>query len=135
SLAYSTSAVAGATGTICGMAVVASAHATKLWDAIKRVHTDVVVKLEKLFQPAVDFLGPPKSFETMDSVQRLAAKLAKRPLEGYQLQSTVPFALIKETLRLQGHPVRNRVRPPYEQVSADVSERLKTALKLSEVIS
>jgi 4-hydroxy-tetrahydrodipicolinate synthase len=135
SLAHSASAVAGASGVICGVAVVAPAHATKLYDAIKRLHADVVVRLEKLFSPSVEMLGPPKSFETMDSVQRLAARLAKRPLEGYQLQSTVPFALIKETLRLQGHPVRNRVRPPYEQVSADVSERLKTALKLSEIIS
>jgi 4-hydroxy-tetrahydrodipicolinate synthase len=135
SLAHRELAAAGATGSICGLAVIASAHASKVYDALKRGHVEVVGKLERLFQPAVEMLGPPKSFETMDSVQRLAAKLAKRPLEGYQLQSTVPFALIKEALRLQGHPVKNRVRPPYEQVSTDVSERLKTTLKLSEILT
>jgi 4-hydroxy-tetrahydrodipicolinate synthase len=135
SLSFSGAHRAGASGSICGMAVIASAQAAKLLDAIQRKDNLVVTKLEKIFSPAVEMLGPPRSPEEMDGVQRLAAKLAQRPLEGFQMSPTVPFALIKEALRLQGHPVKNRVRPPYEQVGADVSERLKTTLKISEIIT
>lgn len=134
-LAFNGAAKAGADGVICGISVIASAQASKLADAIKRGHNEVVARLEKIFAPAVELLGPPRSAENMDSVHRLAAKLAKRPIDGFQLQPVVPFALIKEALRLQGHPVKNRVRPPYEQVSTEASDRLRSVLKLAEIIS
>jgi 4-hydroxy-tetrahydrodipicolinate synthase len=135
SLSFSAAHKAGAAGTVCGLAVIASAQAAKLFDAIQRKDDLVVTKLEKMFAPAVELLGPPRMPEELEGVHRLAAKLAKRPLEGFQMAPIVPFALIKEALRLQGHPVKNRVRPPYEQVGADASERLKTTLKISEIMT
>jgi dihydrodipicolinate synthase/N-acetylneuraminate lyase len=45
SLAFRELAGAGATGTICGIAPVAPAHASKLYDAIKRGHAEVAGKL------------------------------------------------------------------------------------------
>jgi hypothetical protein len=38
-------------------------------------------------------------------------------------------------LRLQGHPIKARVRSPYEPISAEGSERLKTALKIAGLLS
>lgn len=135
SLAFSKAAHAGATGVICGLAAIASDQGAKLFEAIKHDYADIIANLEKTYAPAVDMLGPPRAPEELDGVQRFATKLAKRPLEGYQIVPTVSFALIKEALRLQGHPVKNRVRAPYERVSAEASERLKLTLRIAEIIS
>jgi 4-hydroxy-tetrahydrodipicolinate synthase len=135
SLSFSAASGAGATGTICGMAVIASDQAPKLHDAIKRLDANVAGVMEKRLAPAVELLGPPRSGEETDPVKKLATRVAQRPLEGSQLVPLVPFAMIKEALRLQGHPVKARVRSPYEPVTAEQSERLKAALKVSGLLS
>jgi dihydrodipicolinate synthase/N-acetylneuraminate lyase len=51
------------------------------------------------------------------------------------MRPTVPFRLIKEGLKHQGHPVKGHVRPPYEDVGHEESERLKLVLKSSGLVS
>jgi 4-hydroxy-tetrahydrodipicolinate synthase len=135
SLAFSTAAKAGANGSICGMAVIAPEQAGKLFDAIKRLDANVAGVLEHRLAPAAELLGPPRAGEERDRVKRMAAKIAQRPLEGSQLTALAPFGMIKEALKLQGHPVKGRVRSPYEGVSSADLERLKSVLKVSGLLS
>lgn len=135
SLSFSQASGIGATGTICGLAVIASDQAPKLYDAIKRLDANIAGVMEKRFAPAVELLGPPRAGEETDRVKRLATKVAQRPLDGSQLMPLVPFAMIKEALRLQGHPIKARVRSPYEAITPEQSERLKAALKVSGLLS
>ncbi|MCK6552830.1 dihydrodipicolinate synthase family protein [Myxococcota bacterium] len=134
-LSFSAPAKVGATGSVCGLAILASDHASKLWDAVQKKEQDFVDKLEKKLAPAVDLLGPPKGGDELDGVHRLAARIAQRSLDGSQMAPVVPFALVKEALRLQGHPIKSRVRTPYEPVSGEASERLKGVLRVSGLLS
>jgi 4-hydroxy-tetrahydrodipicolinate synthase len=135
SLSFSGAAKLGASGAICGMAVIAAEQAPKLVDAIRRQDAQVTGVMEKRLSPAVELLGPPRSGEETDPMKRLAARVAQRPLEGFELRPLVPFALIKEALKLQGHPIKPRVRSPYEAVSNELRERLKSVLKVSGLLS
>src|SRR5689334_3595006 len=71
SLAFSSAAMAGATGVICGMAVIASEQAPKLFDAIKRLDANIAGVMENRFAPAVEMLGPPRAGEETDPVKKL----------------------------------------------------------------
>lgn len=135
SLAFSAAAKAGASGSICGIAVIAAEQSVRLFAAISRGEHEAAGVMEKRLAPAAELLGPQRGPDDLDGVGRLAAKLARRSLDGTNLAPTVPFALIKEALRLQGHPIKNRVRPPCEPVSADASERLKAALRVSGLMT
>jgi hypothetical protein len=82
----------------------------------------------------VELLGPPRSLEELDGVKKLTAKLANRALVG-AMPPLVPFAHVKEGLRLQGHKLKNFVRPPYEHVSPEQSEKLKAVMKSSGLLT
>jgi 4-hydroxy-tetrahydrodipicolinate synthase len=133
SLTLSRTIKGGAEGVVCGLAVVASAQAAALYKAV-RANEGQADEMEVRFSPAVEALGPPIVTEGKDGVQKLATKIAKRSIEGPAIPPTFPFALLKETLRLQGHPIRPDVRPPYEAVKPDASERLKLTLQQAGLI-
>jgi 4-hydroxy-tetrahydrodipicolinate synthase len=134
SLAFSGAAKAGAAGTICGLAMLGTDQAVELMGAIKASDLKKIKSIEKKSQPAVDLLGPPRSLEELDGVKKLAAKLANRPLSG-AMPPLVPFAYVKEGLRLQGHKIKSFVRPPYEQVTPEQSEKLRAVLKSSGLLT
>jgi 4-hydroxy-tetrahydrodipicolinate synthase len=125
---------AGATGALCGIAPLASAQVDALSQAIAEKELDKVDALEARLHPVVEMLGPAPLIETKDGVQKLATKIARRSVESPALTSTTPFALIKEGLRLQGHPIRADVRPPYEPVKPEASEKLKWVLQQAGVL-
>lgn len=133
-LAFSGAARAGASGVVCGLSMLATELAVESMSAVKAGEMDRIKKLERQTRPAVDMLGPPRSLEEADGVKKLAARLAKRPLTG-AMPPLVPFGHIKEGLRLQGHKLKSFVRPPYEQVAGDQSDRLKAVLKSSGLLS
>lgn len=133
-LAFSGAARAGASGAVCGLSMLATEVAVEMMSAMKAGELDKIKKLERQTRPAVDMLGPPKSLEELDGVKKLAARLAKRSLTG-AMPPLVPFGHIKEGLRLQGHKLKSFVRPPYEQVTGEQSEKLKAVLKSSGLIS
>jgi dihydrodipicolinate synthase/N-acetylneuraminate lyase len=135
SLALSRAVKAGATGAVCAMAVIASEQAAQLWAAISGGKQDAIDKLESRLSTVHEYLSPPIPAETKEGVQKLATKIAKRPLEGATLLPMFPFAHIKEALRLQGHPIRPDVRPPYESLRPEASERLKAILQRGGVLS
>lgn len=132
---FSGRAKAGATASICGLAVLGIEKAMALSAAFAHGEVQVIKRLEHRVAPAVAALGPPKTPEELSGVKRLAARIAQRPLEGAVLAPITPFALVKEGLRLQGHPVRSLVRPPYERVSAAQSERLRSVMKSAGLLS
>ncbi len=134
SLAFSGAAKAGASGTICGLAMLGTDQAVELMGAIKASDTPKIKSIEKKVRPAVDLLGPPRSLEELDGVKKLTARLANRPLVG-TMPPLVPFAYVKEGLRLQGHKIKSFVRPPYEQVTPEQSERLRAVLKSSGLLT
>jgi 4-hydroxy-tetrahydrodipicolinate synthase len=133
-LAFSGPQAAGATGVVCGLAILATEPSAEMIAKVLAKETERVRALEKKARPAIEMLGPPKAIEELDGMKKLAAKLAKRPLAG-AMPPVVPFALIKEGLRLQGHKLKSFVRPPHEAVSPEQSERLKAVLKSSGMIS
>jgi dihydrodipicolinate synthase/N-acetylneuraminate lyase len=134
SLAFSGAAKAGATGTICGLAMLATDQAVELMGAIKASDAKKIKSIEKKAQPAVEMLGPPRLLEELDGVKKLAAKLANRNLAG-AMPPLVPFAHVKEGLRLQGHKLKSFVRPPYEAVTPEQSEKLKGVMKSSGLLT
>ena len=132
---FSDRAKAGATASICGLAVLGIEKSVALSTAFKHSEVAVIRRLERQLAPAVEALGPPKSPDELTGVKRLAARIAQRPLEGAALPPVTPFAMVKEGLRLQGHPVRSLVRPPYERVGPGQSERLRSVMKSAGLLS
>lgn len=134
-LRFADAARAGATAAICGLAMLATDQSTRLTEAVQRGDVDAIRRIEKKTRPAVETLGPPRAVGEEGGVKRLAAKLAQRPLDGMLMRPTVPFRLIKAGLKHQGHPIKEHVRPPYEDVGHDEGERLKLVLKSSGLVS
>jgi 4-hydroxy-tetrahydrodipicolinate synthase len=134
-LTFFGAARAGATGAICGLTTLAVEPSAQLVEAVKTGDLERVRELEARTEPAVSLLEPPRPLEDLDGVKRLATKLAQRPLHGSRLLPSVSFASIKEGLRLQGHPVKRIVRPPFEQLTPAESEKLRAVLKASGLIS
>lgn len=133
-LSFGPAAKAGATGVICGLSMVATDAAARMVGAVQKSELDQQKKLEKEVRPAVELLGPPIPEDEQTGVQRLASKIAQQSLSPTQA-SSVPFAMIKEGLKAQGHPVPTFVRPPYEGVAPADVERLKHVLKTSRLMS
>lgn len=134
-LTFPEAARAGATAVICGVAMLATDQSARMADAVSRGDVDTIRRIEKKARPAIEQLGPPRSPDEESGVKRLATRLAQRPLEGLLLKSVVPFRLVKKGLELQGHPVKPHVRPPFEDVGAEESERFKLVLKSSGIVS
>ena len=135
SLDFTERAKAGATASICGLSVLGIEKAVALSTAFTKGEVQVIRRLERQVAPAVEAMGPPKTPEELSGVKRLAARIAQRPLEGGVLAPVTPFAMVKEGLRLQGHPVRSLVRPPYERLGAGQSERLRSIMKSAGLLS
>ena len=120
----------GATGAVCGLSLLAP---TAGRSAVRAVAEDDAKMLRTLVQaaaPAVSLLAPPRPAEQLDGIHKLATRLAQRPLEN-AWRPSYPFGLLKAGLKLLGHPVGSRVRPPYEAPSEDRVERLRSALRQS----
>ncbi len=132
---FSDKAKAGATASVCGLAVLGIEKTVALSEAFTNTDVSLIRRLERQLAPATEALGPPKSAEELSGVKRLAARIAQRPLEGADMLPVTPFALVKEGLRLQGHPVRSLVRPPFERVGPAQSERLKSVMKSAGLLS
>ena len=124
----------GATAAVCGLAVVASEAAGKLAKAVVQGDKGKVEKLEAQLHPVLDVLGPPAIGEPKDGVQKLASRIAKRSLAGRTTPPSYPASLLKETLRLQGLPIRADVRPPLEAPRPEVIERLRVLLREAGVL-
>ncbi|MFO0727215.1 MAG: dihydrodipicolinate synthase family protein [Myxococcota bacterium] len=127
-------AKAGATGAVCAVAVVASEAAAAIAKAVAADDKHKAEKLEAELLPVIDVLGPPAIGEPKDGVQKLAARIAKRSLLGRTVPVSYSPALIKETLRLQGLPIRADLRPPLEAPRPEVIERLRLLLRESGVL-
>ncbi len=128
----------GATAAICGLTVLAVEAVARMSEAMARGDTEslrYLERFEKAVAPALELLGPPLPPEELDGLKKFATRLAQRPLNGSSLLPAVPAGLIKESLKLQGHPVSSFVRPPTEQVSAKSIERLKLVLKSSGLLT
>ncbi len=117
----------GVGGAICAAATIASAQAV----APEKLSNAERAALEGL----VELVGPAASGGLRDGVQRLAVKLAKRPLEGPGLPSAYAFGLVKEALRLQGIAIRPEVRPPFEVPRPEQLERLRGFLAALRLVA
>ncbi|MCC7385460.1 MAG: dihydrodipicolinate synthase family protein [Deltaproteobacteria bacterium] len=135
SLALSRTLKAGAHGVVCAMATIAAAQAAELWEAIGQADQTRIERLETSFDALVSLLGPPATTDVKDGLHKLANKIARRTVDTSLLPPTYPFALIKEALRLQGHPVRGDVRPPFEAARPEAVERLRAVLQHAGVLS
>lgn len=134
-LTFAESARSGATAVICGVAMVATEQSSRMMGAVERGDIDMIRRIEKKMRPGIELLAPPRPPGEEGGVKRLANRLAQRSLDGLLLKPTVPFRLIKKGLEIQGHPVKAHVRPPFEDVGAEESERFKTVLRSSGIVS
>ena len=135
SLRFRTAWRAGATGVICGVSILATELAVELMAFVTQKADQEVIEIEKRVASAVRMLGPPECTEDLGGLKRFAARLARRPLEGGLLRPWVPFELIKQGLKLQGHPIESFVCPPYEKANAHEVEKLKIVLRGAGIIS
>ncbi|MCB9646098.1 MAG: dihydrodipicolinate synthase family protein [Deltaproteobacteria bacterium] len=135
-LTFAGAARSGATAVVCGLSVLAVEASQKVLEGVKRGDVDAVRKIQRIAEPAVSFLGPPRSPEEQQGVEKLAAKLAQRPLTRSESEAWVPFGLIKAGLELQGHKkISALVRPPSEQPSPERLQKLQQVLRGSELLS
>ncbi|MBI4816323.1 MAG: dihydrodipicolinate synthase family protein [Deltaproteobacteria bacterium] len=134
SLSFLRACEQGASGAICAMAVLAPEQASKIYAAAKSKEPARVSKLENELKPIIEVLGPPIGERSADGLQKITNRLARRSVLGPVLPSVFSPSLIKEALRLQGHPVRSEVRAPLESIRADASERLRTALTMGGLL-
>ncbi len=134
-LRFSESARSGATSAVCGLSMLAPKAGSQAMEAIRRGDVDTIRRLEKRTKAAVELLGPPRAMEDLEGVKRLAARLTKNRYEGSALPASVPPSLIKQGLKLQGHTIKSYVRPPQPQVNQEDSDRLKSVLKSSGILS
>ena len=132
---FSDRARAGATASICGLSVLGIEKAVSLSTAFTDNDVRAIRQIERQVAPAVEALGPPPAAADLKGVKRLATRFAQRPLDGALLLPVTPFAMVKEGLRLQGHPVRSLVRPPYERIGPVQSERLRSTMKSAGLLS
>lgn len=135
SLANGNAVAAGAHGVVCGLVLIAAEQSAALQTAIAAGAPKPISKLESRLAPAVEVMGPPVSRTRGDGMARLATKIAKRSLEGSALRLTYPFPQIKAVLKLEGHPVRPDVRPPFETLRPEAVERLRATLRRAGVLS
>ncbi|HJL41047.1 MAG TPA: dihydrodipicolinate synthase family protein [Myxococcales bacterium LLY-WYZ-16_1] len=126
---------AGANGVVCGLSALGAEQAVRFVTAVARREEKTVRSGRKKFKPLVELLGPPRFDEEPDALQRWAAWLARRPLDGGVVAPPVPFRMIKEGLRLQGHGLRSWVRPPFGPVSDTERERLQAVLRSAGLLS
>ena len=135
-LTFATAAKSGASGAVCGLSVLAVDASQRLMDAVRRADVDAARKIQKKTEPAVSYLGPPRSPEEQQGVEKLASKLAQRPLTRSATEAWIPFGLIKAGLELQGHKkISTLVRPPSEPPSPERLQRLQQVLRGSELLS
>ncbi|MEL6189073.1 MAG: dihydrodipicolinate synthase family protein [Myxococcota bacterium] len=118
----------GCSGFICALSLLAPEPSRALVDAYGRGALDTVRPLSKRMASAVERLGPPR-LEGRGGVERLAERIARRPLDGGRLRPWASPGLLKLGLSLQGHRVRAFVRPPQPQVTDAERERLRSLMR------
>jgi 4-hydroxy-tetrahydrodipicolinate synthase len=128
-------AKAGATGVLCTLATLAPDPAKAMIDGMKSGDMSLLRQLEKRMRPVLRRMGPPRPPEAAGGVERLAERIAGRPLDGGRLRPLTPPALLKEGLRLQGHRLKAFVRPPQPQISDEEREKLKSLLRASGLLA
>ena len=126
---------AGAVGTVCAMACVASEQAHRLHGLIADGDNKAAEQLESSLSAAVELMGPPSATAPLDGLKKLATRIANRPLQQPALPTSYPAPLLKAALKLQGHPVRAEVRPPLETARPPTVEKLKAVLQRSGILT
>ena len=121
----------GATGAVCGLSLLAPTVGRSVSRAVAERAAKAWRALVQASAPAVYLLAPPRPVDQLDGIHKLAARLAQRPLEAEGLSPSYPSGLLKAGLKLLGHPVEARVRPPFEGPSEEQIVRLRSALKPS----
>ncbi|MCP4683131.1 MAG: dihydrodipicolinate synthase family protein [Desulfobacterales bacterium] len=116
----------GGAGVFCPMPLIGAKDVRALWDAFKSGNLARAKSIQdKLLKAIPLFTGanlPPailaKGFKGM---VRLPYSTGKRPFASH--------GLLKEALRLQGHPITNKVRRPYHEVNQDQQALVKKTLQ------
>lgn len=121
---------AGARMNLCALSTLASAQAIELREAHRAGAYTVLEDREATLKPLVDQLGPPKPARERGGLSRIATRIADRSLSGDALAPLVPVGLLKEALRLQGHPLPTQLRPPQEAARAEDRARLQSLLRV-----
>ena len=116
-------------GALCALSVLAPEPARVMMEARAGGDAEAIRRIYRRMKPLLERLGPPKSTESQGRIERLAERIARRPLDGGRLPPWAPVALIKEGLRLQGHRLKGFVRPPQPQVTREERDKLKVLLK------
>ncbi len=135
SLSNSAAAQAGADGAVCGLVLIGAERSMQLQKAIADGVAKPISKLESKLAPAVEVMGPALRRTRADGMARLATKIARRSLEGSALRLSYPFPMIKAVLKIEGHPIRADVRPPFEAMKPEAVERLRTTLRRAGILS
>lgn len=122
---------AGVRANACGLAVIATDPAVELREAARAGAQTVVDACATKLRPLVDQLGPERDPEERGGIERLASRIADRALSAHRLRPLANPALIKEALRLQGHPVTAHLRAPGDPLRPEDSDKLQALLRLS----
>lgn len=119
----------GATGAVCALSVLAPEPARAMMESMRRGDVEQLRRVRKRMAPAMERMGPPRGADARGSVEKLAERLAQRPLDGGGLRPFAPPALLKEGLRLQGHRIKAFVRPPQPQITDEERTRLEALMR------
>ncbi len=125
----------GVNAAICGLAALAPDLSVAMAEGVRTGDLERVRRLQRRLRPLLGELGPPRPAETQGGVERLAERIARRPLDGARLRPMAPPGLVKEGLRLQGHRIRSFVRPPQPQVTEEDRNRLRTLMRTCELLA
>ncbi len=104
----------GGAGVFCPLPLIAPGELTEMYKAFKAGHKAKAGELQKKVRLAIPlFSGITASPRLLAAGFALLSRLPYRP--GKRTRGT--HHLIKEALRLQGHPITNGVRRPFEEAS------------------
>ena len=120
---------------MCGLVQIAAEPSAQLHGLIEEAQDKDAGRLEARIAPLVASLGPERGNTPADGIQKLATRIARRSLKGPSLDASYPAPQIKAALKLQGHPIRPDVRPPFETLKKPQVDKLRAVLQRAGLLS
>ncbi|MBU2644569.1 dihydrodipicolinate synthase family protein [bacterium] len=118
---------AGGAGVFCPHPLLGPKDAKTIWQAFKDGDRKGMEKAQSKFLQTLSLFSG-VDFSPEDSAT-IFKKIMQRPMSEKPDPSNQNHSLLKEALRLQGFPITNRVKLPYQPVTPEQSAILKKTLE------
>ncbi len=115
----------GGAGVLCPLPLIGAEDVKALWDAHQSGDRPRAKKIQDKLLAAIPLLtgtnlSPAILAKGFKGMVRMPYSLGKRPFASH--------GILKEALRLQGHPITNKVRRPFHEVDQEKQELVKKTL-------